>query len=232
MHALARERPTLEVISTAGDLKRLVDGEQSSRLRATGWTAQALLDVRTHAAALLQKPGARDAVVAGLARNDPWGAPMIAAAIAPQFGIDPWPRYLERQQQRIGENWWYLMQTDDPVRVGQVLDIARSQLDLAKVGSGPTDSLGLGQEFRDDSALDFVVQDLKRFPGQGWDLIEIGLRARTVRLRNMAINALRDWGRGAWPEGAEDAVRDAFTREPEADVRERFRMLLAGRLKD
>lgn len=232
-HALDVEAPSLDVVSAVRNIGDLAAGRRAGRLKALpGWTTQVFLDIRTHTAAFMQKPGARAAVETGLLSDAEWGDYFVAAQLAPSFGIDPWPRHLDRQRRGIGDNWWHLMQTTDAQRVEQVLALARAQLDLDTVGSGPTSSLGLGLEFKDDSAVDFIVQDLRRFPGIGWDIVKVGLRGRSVRLRNMAINALRDWGRANWPADAEAAVKSAMKRETESDVRGRMADLLAGRLKD
>jgi hypothetical protein len=65
-----------------------------------------------------------------------------------------------------------------------------------------------------------------------WALIQVSLKARTIRLRNMAINALHEWGRDRWPPAAESALKDALHGEPEDNVRQRLQDLLAGRLED
>lgn len=232
-HALKRDVPALTVVSAVSSIKTLAEGERAERLKSLpGWSAQTFLDVRTHAAAFMQKPGARAAVEAGLRNDEPWGEHFVAAQLTPLFDIDAWPFHLDRQRRRIGDNWWHLMRTNDSGRVNEVLALGREQLDLELVGSGPTGSLGLGVEYKDDSAVDFIVQDLRRFPGYGADFIDVGLRGRSVRLRNMAINALRDWGRHQWPSGADDQIKTALLKEPEQEVRDRLKQLLAGQLND
>jgi hypothetical protein len=124
------------------------------------------------------------------------------------------------------------MQTEDPTRIEQILALARVQLNLVSVGSGPSMSLGLGPGFDDDQALDFLLQDLKRFPGKGWDLIKVGLHGRARRIRNMAINALRDWGREAWPSDAMAELGLAAEREPDDKIRQRLHDLMNGKLID
>lgn len=229
-HALERDAPALNVVFAVSALRELIEGSRAERLRTLpGWSSQAFLDIRTATGSVLQKPGARSAVEAGLASDEPWGDHFVAAQLAPEFGIDPWPRHLDRQRRRIGRNWWHLMQTTDAARVDEVLALAREQLDLGRVGSGPTRSLGLGQDYEDDSAVDFIVQDLRRFPGHGADFIAVGLRGRSVRLRNLTIKALSDWGRESWPPGTEARLRIAIEQEPVDDVRERLGSLLAGR---
>lgn len=229
-HALIRRHPPLQAVAAAADLQSLVDNENAERLRAVpGWTAQALLDVRSRSGALLRTPGARAAVEAGLASDEAWGDYFVAAAIAPSLGIDPWPGHLDRQRRGVGDNWFHLMRTEDPSRIEEVLALARTQLDLAMVGSGPGDGMGLGEAYRDDNALDFIVQELRRFPGMGWDLLKVALRSRTIRPRNMAIQALDAWGHNAWPADAEAALKEALRLEPDDDTREDLRNLLAQR---
>jgi hypothetical protein len=143
---------------------------------------------------------------------------------------------LARQQDFTRDPWhnqWYqLMQTNDPLRIEQVLGLARAQLNLSLIGSGPGKALGLGPEFREDNQLDFIIQDLTRFPGRGWDLIRVALRGRTNRLRNMAIKALHAWGREAWPPDAVSEIATALQREPDDKVRRRLDNLANGRALD
>ena len=82
---------------------------------------------------------------------------------------------------------------------------------------------------RPHRALDWVLQDLRRFPGTGWPLIRAGLRSPVTRNRNMAVQALASWGRGAWPQDAELLVRQAARAEPREDTRAAMHALLEGR---
>lgn len=66
------------------------------------------------------------------------------------------------------------------VAVSLVNQFAEETLPLQEIASGPADSLGLGPEFRHHSALGFVLQDLRRFPGKGWPLIRAGLQSPVV----------------------------------------------------
>jgi hypothetical protein len=84
----------------------------------------------------------------------------------------------------------------------------------------------LGPIFKDDGAVDFIVQDLKRFPGVGWDVVKVAMRGRTIRCRNMALNALAAWGRDAWPADAEDVLTRALEIEPDDKVRSSIHAVL------
>ena len=71
------------------------------------------------------------------------------------------------------------------------------------------------------------MQDLGRFPGKGWKLIEAALNSPVIRNRNMAMKALSDWGRQRWPADARRVVEEAFRNEPDEEVKADL-----GRLKE
>lgn len=193
-----------------------------------GWTAARRWAIRTHAAAFLARPQWRELAEAGLL-NEPRQDFWPAAEAAKVLGLDVWPHYLRRQRDLRSDEWYFLMRTDDPARVQEVLALAHDQLDLDRIGSGPGMAMGLGRDYADDSALDFILQDLRRFPGMGWPLIEVGLRARTIRARNMAHRALAAWDRGQWPEQAIFLLKAALAREPDEEIAQRIQALIDGR---
>jgi hypothetical protein len=88
--------------------------------------------------------------------------------------------------------------------------------------------LAMGPEFAAHNALDFILQDLGRFPGHGWPLIETGLRCPVTRVRNMAAKALSGWPAAAWPPHARQALADAAAIEPDDRAREHMNEVLAG----
>jgi hypothetical protein len=45
------------------------------------------------------------------------------------FGIDTWNVYFERLQ-RGEDQWYFVMQTDDPIRIDQVVSLAEERLPL------------------------------------------------------------------------------------------------------
>src|SRR5918912_19278 len=110
----------------------------------------------------------------------------------------------------------------DGERIGPVVEFAEANIDLAAIATGAGDELGLGRGFEQHSCLDYVLQELRRFPGHGATLIEAGLKSPVVRNRNMAIAALADWPRGKWSSGLEKSVERAAECEPDEGVRERM----------
>lgn len=150
-----------------------------------------------------------------------------ATEAARVLGLDLWEIYFERIQR--GENHWYfVMQTDDAERIDRVLQLAEKMLPLDEMASGPANDNGFGPEYQHYGALDFVLQDLRRFPGRGWPLVRAGLRSPMIRNRNMAVLALGGWERLQWPDEAEMLLRRAVKEEPNEDTLELMQKLLAG----
>lgn len=150
-----------------------------------------------------------------------------ATEAARVLGIDAWEVYFERLK-RGEDQWYFVMQTNDHERVERVIKFAKETLPLNEIASGPSDSLGLGSEFQHHNALDFVLQELRRFPGKGWPLIRSGLQSPTVRNRNMAVQALATWDRTVWPVDAEGLLKRAIEAEPKDETRAIMEKALAG----
>jgi hypothetical protein len=149
---------------------------------------------------------------------------------AKALGIDTWEIHWQRLQQKPNDpgRWYPVMALCDDDRIGKVIEFAEASLDLAGIATGAGDELGLGRGFEPHSCLDFILQELHRFPGQGAKLIEAGLKSPVVRNRNMAVAALAAWSRGEWPGGLEMALERAAECEPNEDVRERMQKALRG----
>jgi hypothetical protein len=150
-----------------------------------------------------------------------------ATEAARVLGIDAWEVYFERLKRRE-DQWYFVMQTNEHQRIERVIEFAEETLPLKEIASGPSDSLGLGPEFQHHSALGFVLQELRRFPGKGWPLIRSGLQSPTVRNRNMAVQALATWDRTLWPVEAETLLKRAIEAEPKDQTRAIMEKTLAG----
>ena len=150
-----------------------------------------------------------------------WMARLVANAL----GIDTWDASL---QQHISgnEQWYSLMRTKDPARIDRVIALAEQTLPLEEIASGPDLLNGLGLEFKNHSAIDFIVQDLKLFPGKGWRLLLVALKSPVIRNRNMAVNALVAWGKENSPAEARHEIGQALRSEPDEKLRVRLAKLL------
>lgn len=113
-------------------------------------------------------------------------------------------------------------------RIGEVIDFAETKLDLGKIATGAADEMGLGRGFEQHSCLDYILQELRRFPGRGERLIGAGLKSPVVRNRNMAIAALAALPQQKWSSTLEQALRSAIEVEPDENVRTRMQKVLRG----
>ena len=109
-----------------------------------------------------------------------------------------------------------------------MMAFAKEHLPIDEIATGPSDELGLALEWNPHSCLDFILQDLGRFPGHGESLVEAGLQSPTVRNHNLALNVLSEWGEDNWSARTRPVLLAALDTEPDVDVRERFQKVLAG----
>ena len=193
-----------------------------------GWTVKRRERLLAACRAIKARPLWRDLATRGLDADDPVEFDQAERA-ARCLGVDTFPAHWRRVlADPLGGNWSAIMQLASDDTIGQVLEHAQRSLPLRAIASGPADDLGLGPEFRAHTALDFIVQDLGRFPGRGWPLLATALRSPVVRNRNMALRALDQWGREHWPPEAPAALDRAAVQEPRVEVREGMLRLLRG----
>ena len=154
-----------------------------------------------------------------------------AHGVASVLGIDAWPYHWERVRQKPLDSgrWFHVMKSCPQDRIADVIALAEATIPLGQIATGPGTELGVGPGFEAHSCLDFILQDLDRFPGHGLRLIEAGLQSPVVGNRNMAIKALVAWGRNTWPADVALLLKQARQREPEADVRRRIENAMAGK---
>lgn len=177
----------------------------------------------------LARPHFRQAVDAGLIDADHaiyWDAKNAAR----DLGIDIYDAVYSRIETGMDDYplWFDLLQATDEARIDRSLELGRELLDLSALASGPSNDIGLGPTYAADDALGSFLQELRRFPGKGQDLVAAGLRNRVVRNRNLAIRALQDLPRGDWPDGAAAALEAMIDAEVSDDVRTFAQDVLRG----
>jgi hypothetical protein len=147
-----------------------------------------------------------------------------ADAAAQQLGISTREVHFAkvRSAPLNSSSWYRLLQQTEVDQIEDVLHFAGEVLPLQQIASGPTESLGLGEKYEAHRALDWILQDLKRFPEHGWKFLRVGLQSPVTRNRNMALNALLEWPRSVWPTDAEWLLRTALRAEPNNDLRARL----------
>ncbi len=228
-HLRERADLGLEQLLNVRKLRHFVEDDEQTSEMTDVWTPRRA-SILALAREILERPEWLAKVRAQLESPDR-SAFWTAAELAKELGIDPWEHYFERVQ-RGQDFWWNLMQTDDAARIDRVVELAERTLPLDAIASGPADSMGMGSELRHHHALDFVLQDLRRFPGKGWALIRAGLRSPLVRNRNMALHALSAWPRISWPPDADALIHRLVADEPNERTSALARSVLAGETMD
>ncbi len=224
--ALTRDRGRLTDLYTAHSILRFLDEPRANwkRLTEMGWSLDMRNRVRAAAQACLTDPRAK-----GVVEHDLLTAEKVFDAwqVAGRIGLDAWPLIWTRSQ--AGEPLWAdLMLTERPDRVEQVLALAAERLDLEAVSAGPMEA-SAPHLAGDEKQIALIVQQLSRFPGVGWPLLKIGLRARSAQLRFLALRSLYKWGAGAWMAPARALIETARSQEPNAELRARMERALKGK---
>lgn len=202
---------------------------KSEEAIAHGWSEGLCERLALQCDEIINRPDWPGRVTAALESEDDktfYDADRCAAVL----NIDTWEHHRQRLRLNFREpsRWYYVMRGAGMERVKQVVDMAEKYLPLEAIAIGPAEENGLGPEFGNDSCLDFVVQDLRKYKGVGSSLIEAALRSRVIRLRRVAIVTLEEWGRENWWTTAAEDLAAAAAAEPREDVREEIRRLLAG----
>ncbi len=193
----------------------------------TGWTEANRQLIERTAANLASQDRWQDMVLSSLNTEDEQQF-YEAGRAADYFALNTFDIHWQRVVARPIEagRWFNVMQKANDKHIDKIVALAVRELPLDKIASGPADELGLGPQFGSHSGLDFVLQDLGRFPGKGWPLIEAGLQSPVVRNRSMALKAIDGWDKSAWPQSARLALEKAAAQEPDDDVKQRiFRLL-------
>ncbi|REK10767.1 MAG: limonene hydroxylase [Planctomycetota bacterium] len=194
---------------------------------SAGWTADCRDRLRAQCGAILGRAEWMERTQAQLGSADEVEF-HNANRVAKQLGIDTWNihwRRLQEQPLDVGR-WYEVMAGCDESRIAQATQFAETNLDLQKIATGPGDAPGIGPGFEHHMCLDFVLQELGRFPGHGARLIAAGLQSPVVRNRGGALTALANWPRETWPGELETLLKDAVVHEPDDALRDRMRETL------
>ena len=188
--------------------------------------------MRVMSANLIARPEWKEKVYRALKSED-YRMFNQADSAAEQLGISTREIHFDkvRAAPLKSSSWYRLLQQTDEAQIDEVLDFAARVLPLEQIATGPIDSLGFGEKYEAHRALDWILQDLKRFPEKGWTLLRVGLQSPTTRNRNMALNALLEWPRAVWPDDAEWLLRKAYQAEPNANLRVRLKKALRPEMR-
>ena len=219
----------LQDFLVASKIDRFVTSQTFGKRELKGdWSPERRSRIEKLAGQILDRDDWVDKAQRGLSAEDDRDF-FQANEAANRLGIDAWEMLFDRQRaDPKGFYWWQLMQTEDAERVRRIVSYAEQALPLGEIATGPGDLLGLGEEFWAHSALDFIVQDLNRFPGVGWTLVQTALRSPVIRNRNMALRALNGWPTDDWPSDARAVLEEMKSAEPDPEIKLSATKLLAG----
>ena len=228
-HVGAAPRDLKQLLAMKSILGFLDENNAAWQARETrGWTSTLRASLRAKIRELKALPDWEEAVTAGFKSEDDltFNTAFLAARA---LGLDPWDQYFARLKSGKYDGWYHVMQTEDAARIDLVVALAEQVMPLDKISTGPATEMGLGLQWTHHGHLDFVLQDLRRFPGKGWPLIRTGIRSPVIRNRHMALRALSTWGKDKWPAGAEELLVSSLQDDPDQDVRGEIKTLLAGK---
>jgi hypothetical protein len=194
-----------------------------------GWSSKQRQEALTGCERILSGPAWPERAAAGLQADDDrlfWEASRAARTL----GIDTFDAHWRRlaADPLNGSGWFAVMQLADEQRITRIVALAEQELPLEAIAAGPAMTLGVGAGFAAENAMGFILQDLGRFPGHGWNLVRAGLESRVVRVRNMATRTLNAWPRAAWPAAAAGALKKAAQAEPNEKTRAFMNQALGG----
>ena len=200
----------------------------------TGWAVEnPLIDDGTREALsaqvteILNRPDWPPLVAGGLVSTDV-GTVKAVLRLAPRYELDPVPVVLDwlPAEPHDAYLWQIVLAAATADNIDELVELAGRVLPWSAIKTGPAKDFGLGPDYRAEACLDQILQRLDKFPGHGWAAIEVGLTCRVTRNRNLAIRALDEWPRDAWPEGAQGGLRRLLFQEPDDKARQRVKDLL------
>ena len=230
-HLAPRASRTPELLTVINVRSWLSDEDSDWTAReAKGWTPENRADFIRTCEEIANRPVWRQIVLKEL-QSDDEKTFYNAARAADLLVIDTWDVHWQRLQDAplTFGRWYAVMQKCNEHRISDVVALAEKALPLEQIASGPGNEMGLGREYEANRCLDFILQDLGRFPKQGVPLVKAGLHSPVISNRNMALRALSGWGKSRWQQGIEQMLREALAREPEAQVRDWMQKVLDGK---
>jgi hypothetical protein len=122
--------------------------------------------------------------------------------------------------------WFQLAFGADESRLRNAVELAVSLWDLSEITRGPALDLFAPGDRGPLQSIDYLLQELPRFPGLGGRLLAAALQSPVVRHRLVAVRAL-----SRWPEIPADLrteIADRHASDPDEGVRDDAGKVLAG----
>lgn len=222
-------QPSVDLFLKIGSVSRFLNQADgwSERLSKT-WTTAHRETLRQRCQSIIDRPVWPRLIDIGLSSDDDkefWSADQAAR----RTGIDTFAQILARLTAEPLTHGWSRAweQANELGRAHQLLQLLERQVDLANIGTGATPNVGLGPGFKPHTTLQWTLQALKRFPGQGQAAIAAGLQSPSTQNRNAALAALDQWERFSVPENLLALVSTVAAADPDEKTRARALLLTA-----
>jgi hypothetical protein len=196
---------------------------------ACGWTTERRDELGQICDRILSRPDWFDLARLGLGSDDESHFHR-ANSVARVLGIETQDIHWRRLKEKPTDSgrWYHMMASCDETWIADVIAFAERNIDLEKIATGPAEELGFGPGWEHHQCLDFVLQDLRRFPGHGVRLIQAGLRSPVIGNRNMAVLAMSAWGHDRWDDDLRHALESAAKIESYEHLRDSMNQVLRG----
>lgn len=160
-------------------------------------------------------------------RSEDQDARRAGIEVAKRLGFDLHDYLVECLKKDPGDSglWYDFVAGGDEAVVREVVDLATSLWDLDEIARGPALE-HFGGPSGPLASVDFILQELSRYPGVGAPLIAASLRSPVIRHRLIALRALSRWDHT--PSELIEQVRRLSSDDPDDDVRESAASVLAG----
>jgi hypothetical protein len=148
--------------------------------------------------------------------------------VAGRLGVDLHQYLIDQLRSDPGNSglWYRFVAGADEPRLREAVDLAVTLWDLSEISRGPALD-HFGGPSSPLASVDFILQELPRFPGVGASLIGASLRSPVIRHRLISLRALSRWEEK--PPELMHLVSNLARDDPHEDVRENAGLVLAGR---
>jgi hypothetical protein len=188
---MSTAEPSLKRLQHLFDLERYLTGWATSNPHLDSEARGRLASTVT---TILDRPDWSALVGAGLEAHEVTAVKDVLR-LARRFGYEPSPviqAWLRREPHDSYLWQTILVDANESVVVAQLVALGSEVLPFSAVKTGPAKDLGLGPDYRVEACLEQILQRLQKFPGVGWEAIEVGLDCRVTRTRNVALRALAE----------------------------------------
>lgn len=105
-------------------------------------------------------------------------------------------------------------------RLPSVIDLTLSELDFGSVAPGAANESNSMPALHPHDCLLHVLDKCEEFPGQGAELIEVGLKSWIPTSRYLAVQVLKQWTREMWTENLTKTLNASIKCESNQKLRE------------